>query len=436
MKGVLVDKRVKNDTAERLQSIRAQATKSVWRAQARFQAALEEAGEGAEEARAILLEDPELAAAVQQVGAIEERVAAVKAEASAGARAEVDAMSDKQVRDEAEILERRRRVGEKVSSTFVGLAKDGWTSIFWAALFMMITVLIVAGGISGGIERWCKVLMPALIALILVMVVYGAFTRGFPHALRFVFMPDASKLKPSGVLEALGHAFFTLSLGMGAMITYGSYQKEKERLATQTVLIAGLDTLVALLACLMMFPIVFSYDQPASAGPGLVFISMPLAFAELGTGGMLLSIVFFGLLVFAALTSSVSLLEVVASYFIDEKGWSRRRAAWTLGSIIFLFGVPSAFAMDDGGLFKSWEPGYGKNFFDTADYLASNWMLPLGGLLISVYAGWVMPEKLRQAELDTTSAAVARGWLLLVRFVAPVLVVLVLLQKVGFIDIG
>ena len=273
---------------------------------------------------------------------------------------------------------------------------------------------------------------PALMGF---MVVYGAFQSGFGEALTFVFKPDPHRLKASGVLEALGHAFFTLSLGMGAMITYGSYQEGKDNIIKQSLWIAGVDTVVALLACLMIFPIIFSYGQEPGAGPGLVFKSMPLAFAEIGSGGMLLAILFFGLLLVAALTSAISMLEVVASYFIDVRGWSRPRAAWILGIVIFAFGLPSVFAFDPDFVLKSWEPTYGKSFFDTMDYLASNWMLPLGGLFVSIYAGWVLPKKIRDAELEGVAPITVRGWLLLVRWVAPILVIAVLLQKVGVLDI-
>ena len=165
-------------------------------------------------------------------------------------------------------------------------------------------------------------------------------------------------------------------------------------------------------------------------------MSMPLAFAEIGQGGLLLAILFFGLVVVAALTSSISLLEVVASYFIDERGWRRTRAAWLMGGIIFLFAIPSAFSMDPDFAMAGWEPSFGVNFFDTMDYLASNWMLPMGGLLIAVYAGWVMPRKMRSAELEGLSSTLVIVWLVLIRFVAPILVILVLCQKVGLIDVN
>jgi NSS family neurotransmitter:Na+ symporter len=161
---------------------------------------------------------------------------------------------------------------------------------------------------------------------------------------------------------------------------------------------------------------------------------MPLAFAEIGKGGMFLSVVFFGLVVLAALTSAISLLEVVVSYFIDEWDWPRARAAWMLGGIIFAFSIPCAFAMDGRFVMTGWEPGYGMNFFDTMDYLASNWLLPLGGLFIALYAGWVMPRRYRDAEFEGTPPWLVRAWVVLIRFVAPLLVILVLLQKAGFLD--
>ena len=343
-------------------------------------------------------------------------------------------MNDEQVKMLATEQHRRDAISTSVTTVFLELLKDGWTASFWAAIFMLLTILIVSSGVSGGIERACKVLMPLLVLLICIMVVYGFFQRGFEEAVSFVFKPDASKLKPSGVLEALGHAFFTLSLGMGAMITYGSYQQSKKSLLGQSFAIAGIDTLIALLACMMMFPIIFSYNQEPGAGPGLVFMSMPLAFAEMGQGGLILGIIFFALLVFAALTSAISLLEVVSSYFIDERDWSRRKAAWVLGGIIFAFGVIAAFANSPDFKLASWEPGYGQNFFDTLDYLTSNWMLPLGGLFIAIYAGWFMPRKLRMAEMEDIAGGFVMLWFLLIRFVAPALVIVVLLQKIGFID--
>ncbi|MCA9666484.1 MAG: sodium-dependent transporter [Myxococcales bacterium] len=432
MRARLAKRRAAHRSRALVDDIKREAPRSVWRGYARYRAAVGVAG-GA--GRAALLGEKKLAAQVVRAEALQKRVDAAREAAAVEAVTYYRKRSDDQVRAEAETVERRRIIAKKIGGAFGKLVTDGWTVTFWSALFMLLTILVVAGGISSGIERTCRFLMPTLIALMGFMVVYGAFQSGFGEALTFVFKPDPHRLKASGVLEALGHAFFTLSLGMGAMITYGSYQEGKDNIIKQSLWIAGVDTVVALLACLMIFPIIFSYGQEPGAGPGLVFKSMPLAFAEIGSGGMLLAILFFGLLLVAALTSAISMLEVVASYFIDVRGWSRPRAAWILGIVIFAFGLPSVFAFDPDFVLKSWEPTYGKSFFDTMDYLASNWMLPLGGLFVSIYAGWVLPKKIRDAELEGVAPITVRGWLLLVRWVAPILVIAVLLQKVGVLDI-
>ncbi len=438
MRTTLIERRADHESTEPVAELRARAPKAAWNAWDKYNKAVEAAlasGADADAARAVLFEDAAFAARVETAERLHAQMAQARARAKSDAEAYFGAMPDRQVRDEAETYQRRQHIAEEVGAAFGQVVADGWTATFWALLFMLATILVVAGGISGGIERVTTILMPLLIGIILVMVVYGMFQRGFSEAFSFVFSPDPSRLKASGILEALGHAFFTLSLGMGAMITYGSYQRRKEPLFKQSIAIAGIDTAVALLACLMLFPIIFSYGQEPGAGPGLVFKSMPLAFAEMGAGGMLLGILFFGLLVVAALTSAISLLEVVASYFIDQRGWSRNKAAWIIGGSIFIFALPSAFSFDPDFAMASWEPTFGKSFFDTMDYLASNWLLPMGGLLIAVYAGWFMPRRMRDAELEGLAPLVIRGWLVLIKYVAPVLVALVVLQKVGVLAI-
>ncbi|NQU67008.1 MAG: sodium-dependent transporter [Candidatus Marinimicrobia bacterium] len=327
---------------------------------------------------------------------------------------------------------------DEIGSVFGMLYTSSGINIFWHAIFMMMTVGVVLGGIKGGIERWNRILMPALILIFIILAIISVFLPGWKDAVNFVFFPHFDKLKASGVLEALGHAFFTLSLGMGAMLTYGSYLQKDADIVKSSIWISVLDTGVALLACMVMFPIIFTYGFSPEAGPGLVFKTLPIIFAQIGSGGMFISFIFFLLLVFAALSSAVSLLEVVTSYFIDEKSWSRAKATLVTGGIIFLFGIPSALS-GSGVLFPQWEAMYGKNFFDTFDYLASNWMLPLGGLFISIYAGWIMDPKLREAEYLSgstfTSTWYYKVWLVFLKFVAPISVILIILQRVGLIDI-
>jgi NSS family neurotransmitter:Na+ symporter len=295
----------------------------------------------------------------------------------------------------------------------------------------------VIGGVEKGIERWSRLLMPVMVGLLVLLAIRAVTTPGVFQALDFLFMPHASKLKPSSVLEALGHAFFTLSLGMGAMLTYGSYLNRKANIVTSSLWITGLDTAIAMIACIAIFPILFTFGMEPGKGPGLVFQTMPILFSQMGAG-LLLAILFFALLVFAALTSAISLLEVVSSSFIDMLGWTRRKATLVSASAIFILGVPSALA-GSGKLFGSWGTLFGKNFFDTMDYLASNWMLPMGGLFIAIFVGWFMKADLRRKELLAGTPEDQAGlwstvytvWVVVLKFVVPLLVFIVLLNKIG-----
>ena len=435
MRTMLVQHHADREYSQREKEIKRSVRPSAWDGYEQFQAAVAAAPD-AVAAEAALLEDADLRAQVDESRAIQSDLDAARQTIEQDLTAEYSAKPDSEVRDEAEDLVRRNATRDRVGAVFGAVAGDGWITMFWTALFMFITIVIVAGGIQSGIERACVILLPTLFLLIMVLVVYGMFTRGFGEALSFVLKPDIHEIKPSSVLEAMGQGLFSLSLGMGAMITYGSYQRTKSGLAGQAVTIAGLDTAVALLACFMIFPVVFSFGLDPSAGPGLVFVTMPLAFAEIGQAGMLLGTIFFGLLVFAALTSAISLLEVVASYFIDERGWTRRKAAWTLGILILVFAIPSALSGDKGLAMPGWQASYGEgfDFLSTMDYLASNWMLPAGAFFISIYAGWVMPKRLREAEVEGLAPALFMGWLFLARFFAPAAVILILLQSIGVLD--
>jgi SNF family Na+-dependent transporter len=437
MRDSLISARADRIAGPRIDAIEARVAPSIWEMNTEFETAMAATADSDvpdDIRRSRLLGDPKVKAAVSKANAISADMETVRNDAQQTATDEFADLDESTVRRQATDQFRRGLIGDRMGALFGGLATDGWTSVFWAGIFMCVTIGIVAAGIGRGIESACRVLMPMLILMMLGMVVFASTLPGFAEGLSFVFKPDAASLKPSGVLEALGHAFFTLSLGMGALITYGSYQKRGTPLFGQVVWIAGLDTGIALLACMMMFPIVFSFGQDPGSGPGLVFISMPLAFAEMGSGGILLGAVFFFLLTIAALTSAISLLEVAASYFIDRWNWSRPRAAVSIGIVILGIGSLVAFSMSEGFLLASWTSGFGMNLFDTFDFIASNWLLPLGGLLIAVYAGWFLPRKFRDAELASHSKVSIGAWLLLIRFVAPTMVLLVLAQKIGLYD--
>ncbi len=335
---------------------------------------------------------------------------------------------------------------DTLNQTFGGLVTDSSLNLMWHTAFMAITIAIVIGGVQKGVERAARLLMPLLLLMMGAMLIYASTLDGFGKALDFVFGFHTEALTGAGVLEAVGHSFFTLSVGMGAMLTYGSYLKRDDDLVGSAIYISVLDTLVALMACLVLFPITFTQGMEPAAGPGLVFKNMPIAFASL-LGGGLWSVVFFSLLTFAALTSSISLLEVAASYFIDERGWSRKRAVLTIAGVIFALGIPSAlsnsteiFGSDFAALtapaFEVVGVEAGKNWFDTFDYLASNWMLPLGGLGIAAFAAWRVGGEARQQSFAAGSSlgkvkAFYLAWLTLLRYVVPIAIILVMLHALG-----
>jgi neurotransmitter:Na+ symporter, NSS family len=320
----------------------------------------------------------------------------------------------------------------RVAALFNQLYADPFKNVLYHGIFMTITVSIVFGGVQAGIERVSKVLMPALFLMLIGLVVYCLFLPGTPKALAFVFAPHLENFKFSSVLMALGQAFFSLSLGMGAMLTYGSYLPRDTGIPKSSVWVAFLDTCIALLSSMVVFPITFSFNMEPQAGPGLIFKSIPIAFSQM-TGGYMLGLVFFVLVVFAAITSSISLQEVVTSNFIDLYGWSRRKVSLVTGGIIFVFGIPSALSGGKSFFGPTLQALTGKSFFDWADYLTANWMLPLGGMAIAIFVGFVLKGERRSEEFrrGTTWGGLHGFWLLLVRFVAPVAVLIILLQSVG-----
>jgi NSS family neurotransmitter:Na+ symporter len=304
---------------------------------------------------------------------------------------------------------------EHITALFGGMNGNSWLQIFWLMIFMLLTVVIVSRGVSRGIEIGNKILMPLLFALLVVLLFYALQTDGAAKGIEFLLRPHWQELGRTAVLEALGQALFSLSLGMGTMITYGSYISRQTNLVRCSFFVAIGDTLVAILAGFVVFPLVFSFGLEASAGPGLIFQTLPNAFARL-PGGYWVALAFFSLLSFAALTSSISLLEVACAYFIDEQRWPRKQASWKLGIVILLLGIPSAI---------------GETFLGFMDGLATNYLLPLGALLIAVFTGWALTHDERRKEFiaDQSSELCYAGWLFLVRFITPVAVVLIFLHQ-------
>ncbi len=314
---------------------------------------------------------------------------------------------------------------EAIGAVFDGLLASPISLIAWHAVFMALTIFIVARGIKAGLERAVMIMMPGLFLILLGLVAYAAFgTDGFGRAMVFLFQPDFSELSWEAALVALGHAFLSLSLGMGIMVAYGSYLPRHTSIPSASVTIALLDTVVALLAGMAIFPIVFAYGLEPGAGPGLVFVTLPIAFGEMPAGSVV-GTLFFVLVVFAALTSSISLLEPTVEFVEGRHGIGRRQAAIGAGLLVWLVGVASALS------FNAWSEVevFGKNIFDSLAFLTSNIMLPVTALLIALFAGWAMAAPSTQDELETGDSTTYRMWRIAIRYVSPVCILIVFIYS-------
>jgi len=319
---------------------------------------------------------------------------------------------------------------EEVGAIFGDLVSSPAPILFWQALFILATAAIVAGGIRGGIERWSKILMPVLFALLLLLFFRGILSPGAGDAFDFMFRPDFEKLDAKALLDALGHSFFTLSLGAGVMITYGSYLDNEADLLSLSLRITIFDTLIALLAGLAIFPVVFAAGLEPGSGPGLVFQTIPTVFSALPFGSFL-AFLFFLLLSFAALSSSISMLEVPVAYLVDERGFGRGKTTVLLAVAAFVLGIPSALSFNRWGDVTIF---FGKNFFDFCDLLVSSFLLPLGGLFVAIYVGWFLKEEDKE-DISVTGhpSLIVIFWRFLVRYVAPVAVSIILLNGCGLL---
>jgi len=330
--------------------------------------------------------------------------------------------------------------GLQTGDLFAEIVGNGGLQSLLSALFMAATVGIVYFGIHGGIERVARIFLPVLFAILLLLLVSALSMDGAGAALTFIFRPNFSELEPGSVLEALGHSFFTLSLGMGAMITYGSYVARGRSIVSAAGTIVLLDTLIALFATIIMFSVIFSVpgmdEQVNKSAAGMLFISLPQLFYEVVPFGAILGPLFYVLVALAALTSTISLLEVVVSYFIDEHKMARPKATLLSGGSIFVFTILSALSFGSVPGLSNFEIFEGKpGVFATLDHFASNWALPLGGLLITLGAGWFMTRQATETELvdETTPRWFNYGaWRFFMRFVAPVAVAAILVAVIFF----
>lgn len=322
--------------------------------------------------------------------------------------------------------------GDSVGGIFSGMLGDPSSLLFWHSVFMAFVLFIVARGVKGGLEKAVTYLMPTLFVLMLVMVGYAMTTEGFAQGVNFLFNPDFSKLTSEGVLKALGHAFFTLSLGTGVMMAYGSYLDRDVSIAKTSITVGLMDTLVALVAGLAIFPIVFSSGMEPSEGPGLIFVSLPMAFGSMPLG-TLIGTVFFVLLVFAALTSAISLLEPSVEWLEERSSFNRLTATLIAGGAAWFLGIATVLSLNvwSGvhplGMFAAFED---KTIFDLLDYITSNIMLPLAGLLAALYVGWVMKKEDVAEELSLSQGALNLFWNV-TRYITPLAVIIVMYKSIA-----
>lgn len=351
------------------------------------------------------------------------------------------------------------QTADGIKGIYTTFVSDPEKLLAWHTLFMALTVAAVAKGVKGGLEKTVTFLMPALFILLIFLVFYAMTSGGFEQAVDFMFTPDADKFfyarnelgsylvdannekiftwKP--MMVAMGHAFFTLSLGMGAIIMYGSYLNRHVSIGQMALVIVSLDTLVALLAGLAIFPLVFANGLNPAAGPGLIFQTLPLAFGSMA-GGTFIGSLFFILLFFAALTSAISLIEPTIAWLIESKGMRRIKASVWTGVVIWSIGLATIFSMQgitigdvfgsllgvelNSGLFKY-------DFFQVIDFMTASIMLPVGGLLIAIFTGWIMRQDSTEREFSFKNKHVYLAWRIMVKYVSPFLVFMVFLNIIG-----
>ncbi|MGS0677234.1 sodium-dependent transporter [Shewanella sp. 125m-1] len=309
-----------------------------------------------------------------------------------------------------------------IEQTFDGINASASQLFVWATSFLVITVMVSAKGVQSGIERAVKLLMPVLFILLIVMVIYAGITGDFLKSLKFLFVPDFSKITTEVIIEAIGQAFFSIGVGITNLMAYGAYLNRKTSIPKASMVIISADTLIALLAGMAIFPIVFAIGLPPTGGPGLVFMALPYAFGQM-PGGVIIGPVFFLLLFFAALTSAISMMECAVAWLREKAQMRRGTAAIAVGMVSWLLGLLSVLSfniLSDVYPLGFIEIFQQKTFFDLFDYFITAMMMPLCSIFVGIFVGWVLPKAITADELDAVQAPLAyRVWRLLVRYIAP-----------------
>lgn len=305
----------------------------------------------------------------------------------------------------------------EITQTWAHFLSNPWKLMGWHALFMCLTIWVIIRGVQEGLEKATKFMMPALYVILIILVIYAGTVGDFKQAFHFLFDFHVEKITPSVVVAAMGHAFFTLALGAGAMLTYGAYVPKKVNIAQAVCIVAALDVLVAFLSGLAIFPLVFAYHLAPNSGPGLMYVTLPIAFAHISFGS-LIGALFFLLLIFAAWTSSINLAEPMVIILMDKLKLPRNQSAILVGIIAWIMGIGSVLS------FNVWQNVklFGHTIFSITTGVPTNFILPIGGLGFAIFAGYVMKKKFTQEEVHPRIYPI---WRFLVRYVATIGIIVV-----------
>ena len=309
------------------------------------------------------------------------------------------------------------------------LHTDVATQLFYHTLAFVWITYILTKGIKGGIEKMNMILMPTLMLILFGMFAYATTLDSFSRAVDFMFTPDWSKIDGDVFVTAVGNAFFTLSLGMGAIMTYSASMAKNSNLVKNAFWVVFLDTTIAIVAGLMLFTFLYQYGSGPAKGPGLVFISLPAAFYEIGILGNFFAVIFFFALAFAGMTSSVSIVEPMIQYFINRFRWSRFKAAVSMGLFFYIIGIIALLSNIDG--YKDILTWGDKNFFDWVDYITASIFLPLGGLIMSIFVGYIMEKQRLESLLKPQLGFAFEAWYFSLRYITPVAMFALILNLIG-----
>lgn len=323
----------------------------------------------------------------------------------------------------------------QAETVFLTMLKDDiYTQLFYYTLAFLIIAYTISKGVKKGIEKLNNLLMPTLIIILIIMFFYSISLSGFTKALDFMFYPNFEKFHASSIIIAVGHAFFTLSIGMATILSYSASLDRNINIVKASITIVSLDTIIAIVAGIIIFSVVFTAGQEPGQGPGLVFITLPAIFYEMGAIGNIMAIAFFIALAFASITSAISVLEPTVMYLVERKKISRKKATYTISSIFYIIGI-FALLSNTNSFSESLTFG-SKNLFDWFDFITAAILMPLGGILLAIFVGYIMDKQLiRNTLVPFMGERFFKVWLILIRYIAPISVLLIMLNETGILKL-